>query len=481
MADEKISQLPVLGSLSSNDVLPVVDSGTTQQIAVSAIDTRYTKVRTTTYVVAASNAQDTTHADYFCTGTADQNTIQSAINALPASGGKIYLTEGTYQLNGSISLPYGSITIEGSGWSSYLNVANNTNTPIIAFSPAGGQTMEGVMLRNFTINANGGNQTSGNTIYAKGAIWCRFENLHIITPYDYGIQLYTDNIGDYGHHNTIMGCVFELGTASAGPGIALFCNQSDENMIVNNTFQANGRGGTSPYHIYDTAGLQSIIGNQFVTGGMALKVQGNNTKIVNNTFDGCGGTDLFNSEACQIHLTGGQCLVSGNYFYNIGYGGTTNNSVGLLIDAQPSNSMITNNVFTPFNNTGNARAGIDLDTYSPTYSNILNNIFTTANAGTATWGSAAITNGGTTQVIRNNEGFVTDNKGTGTVASGGTLGTITHGLSYTPTLSDIYVTPQTSLGSSSQYWVASPSSTTFIINANTNPGQNILFSWKVYR
>ncbi|MEN6514449.1 MAG: hypothetical protein ABFC82_10965, partial [Methanoculleus sp.] len=59
---------------------------------------------TNTLVVAASDSTSTAkaQADYVCDGSNDQAEIQNAINALPAGGGTVQLTEGTFNCAGSI-------------------------------------------------------------------------------------------------------------------------------------------------------------------------------------------------------------------------------------------------------------------------------------------------------------------------------------------------------------------------------------------
>lgn len=70
-----------------------------------------------TIVVAAHNSLSGA-ADFVCSGTADQQTIQLAINALPVNElgepvGKILLLEGDYHTTASISITSGQVTIEG--------------------------------------------------------------------------------------------------------------------------------------------------------------------------------------------------------------------------------------------------------------------------------------------------------------------------------------------------------------------------------
>ncbi len=71
---------------------------------------------TATITVAASDSTSTAkaEADYVCDGSNDQAEIQNAINALPAGGGTVQLTEGTFNCAGSI-LPRAHTTLSGQG------------------------------------------------------------------------------------------------------------------------------------------------------------------------------------------------------------------------------------------------------------------------------------------------------------------------------------------------------------------------------
>jgi len=73
--------------------------------------------------------------------------------------------------------------------------------------------------------------------------------------------------------------------------------------------------------------------------------------------------------------------------------------------------------------------------------------------------------------IRNNDTFVTQNSGTGTINSGSTSVTVNHGLAVTPAASDINVTllasPTNDPGS---IWISNITSTQFTINCRNNPG-----------
>src|SRR3990167_4263956 len=89
--------------------------------------------------------------------------------------------------------------------------------------------------------------------------------------------------------------------------------------------------------------------------------------------------------------------------------------------------------------------------------------------------SASMTN----FIARNNIGFVTENSGTGTIASGATTVVITHGLSVIPTADDITVIPTNGMGNASKFWITTLTSTQFTINVDVDPGADTAtFAWK---
>ncbi len=84
-----------------------------------------------------------------------------------------------------------------------------------------------------------------------------------------------------------------------------------------------------------------------------------------------------------------------------------------------------------------------------------------------------------TLTMRMHIGYVTENSGAATITSGNTSIAANHGLSITPNINNISVTPTSSLGSAASYWVSGVTSTQFTINVNANPGQSVTFSWAV--
>lgn len=78
----------------------------------------------------------------------------------------------------------------------------------------------------------------------------------------------------------------------------------------------------------------------------------------------------------------------------------------------------------------------------------------------------------TNRFIRNNRGYVTENSGTATIASGTTSIVVSHGLSTggVTTSAAFQVTPTNSLGLAAKFWISAVTSTQFTINVNVDPG-----------
>jgi hypothetical protein len=118
-----------------------------------------------TFVVAANdaNARVKSAADYLCDGTADDVQIQAAIDALPANGGRVLLSEGTFTLAASIQLKSGTL-LQGQGRSRFnpstgtiIQAVDALDTDLIVLADADVVHFE---LRDFTIDGNKANQAA---------------------------------------------------------------------------------------------------------------------------------------------------------------------------------------------------------------------------------------------------------------------------------------------------------------------------------
>jgi len=113
-------------------------------VTVGRVPMSYPGSKSATWVVAAVDA---THrmrmmADLRCDGPGsppappgDDAELQWALDALPATGGKIFLTEGTFTLFNQLSRAIDNVTIQGCGRGTRINF--DGATPVIS---AGGQS-----------------------------------------------------------------------------------------------------------------------------------------------------------------------------------------------------------------------------------------------------------------------------------------------------------------------------------------------------
>ncbi len=98
-------------------------------------------------------------------GTNFYTIFNNVLSAL-SSGGSIFIRAGTYLTSTEINISTSNITIEGEGMSTILKAANSANIrSVLAISGTG--TTE-VKLRNFCVDGNKANQSSGDGIYVTG-------------------------------------------------------------------------------------------------------------------------------------------------------------------------------------------------------------------------------------------------------------------------------------------------------------------------
>ena len=101
-----------------------------------------------------------------------------------------------------------------------------------------------------------------------------------------------------------------------------------------------------------------------------------------------------------------------------------------------------------------------------------NRIFGNITAGVIKLGAASI--------VRNNTGYVTENTGTDTIASGSTAKTVTHGCSANVTRVYVFASENTT-ADPGHMWADTFGSTTFIVHCANDPGaSNLDFNWVAY-
>jgi hypothetical protein len=423
--------------------------------------------------------------------TDDTAAIQAAINALPNSGGSITAPVGTYKLTAPLTTPtamYAGFRFIGSGWGTVLSLSAGVNDYAIKFNTSTTNGLEGAEIAYLKIDCNGANQTAASGgIHAYGAYRCLFDHIWIHNPYEAGIHLEYGPGGAFGFQSTIRSCFIEGGQVSSGHGRGLWLNNNDENVIEANLFQQNGgTSGTDNCHIRDESGLCTYIGNAFVNGRAGLKCYADRARIIGNVWDGVGGTGTDSvggtggstAAGANIQLSGPNNIVEGNTFINVGYGATGPNTVTGIYCPTANNRIIGNHMESDGSAYNPTKTFIFLDTGASNNLVQQNNFkINTGSSGVVniTLGSGVTT---TANSVRFNTGWVTEAHGNANITSAATSVTVTHGLSMTPTLEQISVTPQTSIGSASFWWVSGVTSTQFVVNLNTTPGSTVTMGWR---
>lgn len=410
--------------------------------------------------------------------TDDAAAIQDAIDQATASGMPLFLEPGTAIIGTPLSIS-APVTILGSGREeSILKAANGLNDYVISFTGGlAGVGIVGAHFADFAVDGNSANQTAGGAISANGSVQCSFERLHLFSVYNWGLLLGPITGGAFGHHNRIISCLFDNSMGSNGFGGGATTTSNDENWFIASDFEFLGGNSnpvdTNPIMLYDQSGLNYIMSCNFVSGGnnaMGIRIQNTKgTKVVGCIFDGTAGDGVF--------IAGSRCIVSNCVFTGIGDNGNTPAS-GVHTQFAAANNIIANNIFETSATTNNTRSHIREEQIGNSGPNLIEaNTFTTITFPPTV---AAVESDGNGTIVRNNLGWTTESSGTATVANATTSIAVNHGLSETPALSNISVTPTNNLGTAAKFWISNVGATQFTINTDADPGVGTAtFAWNV--
>ncbi len=411
--------------------------------------------------------------------TDDSSALQAAIDEAISSGKPLALDAGTAIIGTTLSIN-DSLTLIGAGReATTLKAANGLNDYVITFTGgAAGVGIIGALLSDFTIDGHNSAQTAGGGILGNGAVQCSFERLHLTSCYDWGLKLGPMTGGAFGHHNRVTNCLFDQGGGSAGFGGGAWLTSSDENWFTGTDFEYLGGSavpvGSTPVMLYDQAGLQHIIGCNFVQGSnncIGIRVQNAfDSKIIGSTFDGLAGDCIF--------LVANKCVVSSNLITGPGDAGTQPAS-GIHLEFNTHFNVISGNSLETSNTVaGRVRSLIREESTGGAGDNLIE-------GNSVTWGTYGPTVGliesaGANTIVRNNIGWKTENGGTATVANGTTSIAVPHGVDTAPNLGNIAVTPTNSLGNAAKFWTSGVTNTQFTINVDDDPGATTAtISWLV--
>jgi hypothetical protein len=467
--------------------------------------------QTATFIVAASDSLNPERADYVCDGADDQVEINAALGTgdrtvvcLPGSYSVKKTTE-----NYAIGIPTNTqLCMFGTA----ITLANNQDCGVISNKDVISGN-EGIYIHGGKIDGNKANQSdhiisgavladkTGHGIQLRNCNNSHIEGVHIVDTYQHSAMMW-----DSSCHNIIEKCIIEdPGTlTSAYQTVSAICvfSNSNNNIVRDNILlhadahgsQQSGCRGIYPSNPIIACSVHNNIIDGFRTGiNLMVNDASKQIEITDNII-----TDAYYGISTESAATKGiYCSISHNNVHAVSLGvfirylkyskicdnivtSDGGYSVGMKLlnceDIYISNNFIKGGHITPSNS---------LDIQNVDRFLLANNICLTpavidaacsgANVQDNEFSALTTAIGG---IYRNNDGYITENSGTDTIASASTSKAVTHGLSVTPVAGDIMITPMESLGNASFFWVDTYTSTQFTIHTNIAPGADTDFAWK---
>jgi len=326
-----------------------------------------------TVVVAASDAKTTSGADYVCDGTDDHLQINSAISDLPAHGGSVVLTDGTFSVGGAVSgQGTNSLRLLGQGTATTLQLDAGVQQNVVDLS----DTTEATVA-SMEIDGNGANQTdSGNNdtqcgVYADAVSRLEYRDLYVHDTLYANLRV-TKKDGDSedirivnNYLDTTHGgsAVADNNIAIAGSGGSTTttevqiagnaCHNSDHMgievanysynvSVVNNTNQGASAACLNPHgEPQSTRERPSVI-----TGNTCIgDTSGGDVITLGETYGwSITGNALMGASRAGIALEYARdCIVSSNYISDVGHGSWSLVD-GITLDSDSSHNLVHGNL-----------------------------------------------------------------------------------------------------------------------------------------
>ena len=328
------------------ETIDVLIKGAEYRIRYVGIDAGvFTGIKPATLTVCSNTSLDTRVCDYIADGVDDQEEINQALEALPASGGKVLVAEGTYSIDGvpntagGILIDKSNVVLEGSGPATkFVLTDGNTDTNVIRV----GNSLENVRISDIWIDARGdyqfttpggghpfeANGIRSGAISGRGSNNVVVERVRVEACRQLCIMLFGENV--VVRNNWVGNARSDAVELLIGPG-----------AIVNNQFFIDDSTShrTGVVISTDAAHAISIIGNDItvtngVSAGVGIRTWQDFTRhtIQDNVIRACCGATI--DKAMTIGTS--DSVISGNIVDG-------NTSTG--IDITASNVLMTDNLF----------------------------------------------------------------------------------------------------------------------------------------
>jgi len=265
-----------------------------------------TDLRIATFVVAASDSVHKYEADYRCDGTDDHVQIQAALDKLPATGGEVFLLDGTYNIEVALALDSYQ-TLRGCGRNTILTTTTH-GTDIITATGIDSNEKVGILIADLCVDGSVGGANSGVGILWTYVDYSKISNTWIVDSHEEGIKLdLCDFNGIAGNHvsgssndnillndsykNTVTANMTE---GSGGTGIDIFggltIGYSNYNVVVGNIVQHNWEGVMLAYAEDCTVSDNVVRGND--SSGITI-TEGYRNTITGNIIQGNTASGIY--------------------------------------------------------------------------------------------------------------------------------------------------------------------------------------------
>lgn len=425
-------------------------------------------------------------------GAADDTAaVQAALNAVP-NGGTV-IVDGLFKITSTVTVSKSMKLLGGSFGYGALRTGfiNETDTALKMFAIRAHY----VSFEKLLISGAGKTGTSvaievgdGVTNYDKFS----FSNDAAVVNFRYGIVLRSQNCSVRGGA-TLSTC--GTGVQLAGvPGVNnnrnIYFNEAnlhscDVGIETVATYYAVGITGCDFNSclvdaIKGTFDASTFVGNNFIYSGeddidIATTIMGG-VLIVGNSLAGFTGTP---ARGTGIKISGNYCSVVGNYVLHKPGDGINVNGVGNTISSNSvidanyidvagfSNIKIAGNINRVIGNVSRTTTGgVSRSEYGI---HVVSGSFNIVALNRVDGNKLAQIRDDASSLVRLNQGFATDAKGSATIPAGATSVVVNHGLAITPPPGSIQLTLSNS-SAVAKIWISGVTSTQFTINCNVAPG-----------
>jgi parallel beta-helix repeat protein len=324
--------------------------------------------RTARFIIGTSTSGWTAKdCHYLCDGTNDQEEINNAITALPATGGEVVILDGTYNITAKIDVTKDNVSIRGNGNATILKRMFDSSTAegVITLTGRSGCKIADLQIDGnktaYTANSNYGiylSSSSDNTITGNtcnnsnhGIRFDSSSNRNIVTgntcnSNSNGIRFdssssntLTDNTCNNNSSNGIYLSSSSNNTIADNTCnnnyYGIFLHSSSDNTITGNTCNNNNNG----IRLYASSNNNTVTGNTCNSNsdGIHLYASSRNTITSNTCIRGTGQTSDYASDQYTIRLRGTSSynLISSNNCMGkavVVEGGTGNSTWGNKFD-----------------------------------------------------------------------------------------------------------------------------------------------------